>query len=123
MVEKKNAKYFVFQDKPNLKLPPYRYPMDPKTSRRIVYLDSETVPGAKFYCEAVWLLPGERLMPKAGSKLRNAVEAHTHPFGELMGFFGFNYDNIHDLGAEIVLFDSRTYKAYTQALQDAEYKD
>jgi hypothetical protein len=104
MAEKKNAKYFVFQDKPNLKLPSYRHPMDPKTSHRLVYLDSETVPGAKFYCEAVWLLPGERSQPKQGSKTGNRVEAHSHPFGELMGFFGFNYDNIHDLGAEIELW-------------------
>jgi hypothetical protein len=98
MAEKKNAKYFIFKDKPHLKLPSYRHPLDPKSIKRVVHLDADAVPGAKFYCESAWILPGAQSQPR-----QNWVDAHTHKWAEFMGFFGFNYDDIHDLGAEIEL--------------------
>jgi hypothetical protein len=94
MAKQKNAKYVVDYDKPNPKFPPYRVKVDPKFVKRVVQVDADTVPGAEFYSEAKWILPGS----KAEIKL---CESHTHTFGELLGFFGFNYDDIQDLGAEI----------------------
>jgi len=104
MAEKRNAKYFITADKPNLKLPSYRLPVNPDFVKRILHVDADTVPGAEFYTEAKWILPGSK------DEIRQ-VDSHTHPFGELIGFFGFNYDDIQDLGAEIEFtVDNETYK-------------
>jgi hypothetical protein len=94
MANKKNAKNILTAPKTELKLPPYRYQLDPQYVRRIVELDEESCPGAKFYSEAMWIVPGSKDDIKQ-------VDSHTHTWGELIGFFGFNYDDIHDLGAEI----------------------
>jgi hypothetical protein len=101
---RKNAKYFVFSNKPGLQLPPYRHPLDPKIAKGVTYVDNETVPGADFYCESTWLLPGQDLKTKFGKKPNkplNTAEPHSHGWGEFIGFFGFNFDNITDLGAEV----------------------
>ena len=90
----KNAKYGVDYPKKNPKYPPYRIKVDPKIMKPIVTVDDEVVPGAEFYADAKWILP----VSKADIKL---AESHTHKFGEMLGFYGFNYDNIQDLGAEI----------------------
>ncbi len=94
MAEKKWAKNILFSDKPNLDFPSFRPKMDPQFVKRIVQLDADAVPGAEFYSEAMWILPGA----KAGLP---EFKSHTHTWGELIGFFGFNYDNIQDLGGEI----------------------
>jgi hypothetical protein len=90
----KYAKYAVDSPKKNAKYPAYRTKVDPKIVKPIVTLDSDTVPGAEFYADTKWIVPGA----KADMKL---CESHTHEFGEMLGFFGYNYDNIQDLGAEI----------------------
>jgi mannose-6-phosphate isomerase-like protein (cupin superfamily) len=106
--EKKNlskaelAKQFVFQDKPNLKLPGFRHEIPKEIAHRIVYLDSETVPGATFYGEALWFWPGKRPAPKPGEE--PGVKPHTHPFSEMIAFFGTNPDDIHDLCGEVELW-------------------
>ena len=104
MAEKRNAKYFIPADKPNLQLPSYRLPVDPDFVKRILHVDADTVPGAEFYTEAKWIVSGST------NEIRQ-VESHTHPFGELIGFFGFKYDDIQDLGAEIEFtVDNKTHK-------------
>ncbi len=90
----KNAKYVVDKAKANAKYPPYRVKVDPKIMKPIVTVDEEVVPGAEFYADAKWILPGS----KSDIKL---AASHTHKFGEMLGFYGYNYDNIQDLGAEI----------------------
>jgi len=90
----RNAKYVVDYPKPDAKYPPYRVKNDPKFVKPIVQVDADTVPGAEFYAEAKWILPGSK-------KEIILCESHTHEFNEVLGFFGFNYDNIQDLGAEI----------------------
>jgi len=90
----KNAKYVVDTPKANAKYPPYRVKNDPKIVKPIVQVDADTVPGAEFYAEAKWILPDSKTEIKL-------CESHTHSFNEVLGFFGFNYDNIQDLGAEI----------------------
>lgn len=94
MAEQKYAKYFVTTDKPKLKLPSYRH--TDKYTKRVVHLDADTVPGAKFYNESMWLVPGDT--SKAG---KTVADSHTHTWGQFLGFFGFNYENVRDLGAEI----------------------
>jgi len=99
MAEQRFLKYFVFKDKEGLKLPPHRIPLDPKYVKKITHVDKDTVPGAKFYNEVMWILPGFGVGNINNSP--NYMTEHTHKFGELMCFYGFNYDNIMDLGAEI----------------------
>lgn len=88
------AKYAVQTPKKNAKYPPYRVKNDPKVVKPIVQLDADTAPGAEFYAETKWIVPGG---DKKDVKL---CEEHTHEFTEVLGFFGYNYDNIQDLGAE-----------------------
>jgi len=90
----KNAKYAVDYPKKNPKYPAYRPKLDPKIVKPIVTVDNEVVPGAGFYADTKWILPGSKTEIKL-------AETHSHKFGEILGFFGYNYDNIQDLGAEI----------------------
>ena len=90
----KNAKYGVNKAKANPVYPPFENKIDPNIVKPIITLDNEVVPGAEFFANTKWIVPGA----KGEIKLS---ESHTHRFGEVIGFFGFNYDNIQDLGAEI----------------------
>ena len=108
----KYAKYAVDSPKKNAKYPAYRTKTDPKIVKPIVTLDDETVPGAEFYADTKWILPGT----KGDLKL---CETHTHEYGEMLGFYGYNYDNIQDLGAELeIIIDGeknildRSFAAY-----------
>ena len=96
MAENKNAKYFLMADKADLTYPPFRVPEDPKFVKRLAQLDKDTVDDAEFYSEAKWIVPGDT--SPDGMKMS---ESHTHEFSEFIGFFGYNYENIRDLGAEI----------------------
>ena len=99
MTKQTYLKYFIFNDKKDLKLPSYRVPVDSQYVKKITHVDKDTVPGGKFYNEMMWILPGFGA-DQAGDN-PNFKEEHTHEFGELMCFYGFNYDDIMDLGAEI----------------------
>jgi hypothetical protein len=90
----KNAKYGVDKPKANVKEPSYHTKVDPKFFKPIVTVDADTVPGAEFYADTKWIVPGAK-------KEMKLCESHTHKFTEIIGFFGYNYDNIQDLGAEI----------------------
>lgn len=108
MTEQNYLKYFIFNDKQNLNLPSYRVPLDSKYVKRVTHVDQDTVPGAQFYNEVMWILPGFGA-DHAGAA-PNFKEEHTHEFGEMMCFYGFNYDDILDLGAEIEFWiDGKQY--------------
>ena len=103
MAGKKYAKNVVDYDQPPKKLPAHRLEVDPIFVKNIVHVGPDTVPNAEFYSEAKWILPGSK------EEIRE-VEPHTHTFGELIGCFGFNYEDIQDLGAEIEFtVDNQTY--------------
>jgi hypothetical protein len=101
MAELKYAKCFITSDNPNFKFPSFRAPVDPKFVKRITQVDNEMIPGGEFFCETMWILPGFGTDPIPDGRKGNFWEEHTHEFGELIGFYGFNYDNVMDLGAEI----------------------
>ncbi len=108
----KNAVYGVDKAKANPKYPAYRTKTDPKIVKPVITVDDEVVPGAQFYADTKWIAPGSKTEIKL-------CESHTHEFGEMLGFFGFNYDNIQDLGAEIeIIIDNegnivdRSFTAY-----------
>ena len=96
MAESKYGKYIITKTKPGLKLPSYRHEtkeiVDRKTS--LIYLDDEVIKGA-FYVECVWYWRGTDT-PEVG--------AHTHPFDEVITFFGTNPEDPHDLYGEVELW-------------------
>ena len=108
----KNAKYGVDQAKPNPTYPSFQTKPDAAIVKPVITVDDDVVPGAEFFAETNWILPG------AQGEIR-LCESHTHAFGEMLGFYGYNYDNIQDLGAEIeIIIDNeinmmdRSFAAY-----------
>jgi hypothetical protein len=94
MAERKYAYCFITKDKANLKMPSYQHPTDKKTTKRLAYIDMDTVKGAEFGAENMWLLPG-------GPKEQKVMDANTQPYTRFIGFYSYNYENIRDLCAEV----------------------
>src|SRR3989304_7169715 len=93
MAETRTGKYIVT----DMKLPEYKQKSDaayPGKANHIAWLDNEVIQGA-FYLECLWFFKGSDI---------NRVEAHTHDFDEVIGFFGTNSDDQRDLGGEIELW-------------------
>jgi hypothetical protein len=93
---KKYEKLFVTKDKPDFKYPDYLHP-DAKTTKHIAHIDQNTVKGAEFGCENIWLMPG-------GPKEQKFMDANTQNYDRYFGFYSFNYDNIRDLCAEMEVY-------------------
>ena len=120
MAESKYGKYICTELKKDIALPGYRagerdmLGQGEVDGRRrfmehVFWLDSEVIPGA-FYAEAVWFwpqaregmppLPVREITPEEAEK--NPVLApHTHPFPELLSYFGTNVDDPSDLGGVV----------------------
>ena len=108
---------FVFQNKPNLKLPEFRHEIPKERAYRMVYLDKEVVPETDFYLEGLWFWPRQ---PDTNQK--PGVPEHVHDFDEVISFFGSNPDDLHDLGGEVDLWIdgeknvlTRSFMAYVPA--------
>ena len=92
--------------KQNIQLPRYRQGGQPigegeldgarRHMEHVIWLDSEVVPGA-FYAECVWIWPW-------GKPSEKGVPPHTHPFDEVIAYFGTNLDDPYDLGGEVELW-------------------
>ena len=95
-MEKFNRKYIVTEPKKNLVVPEWGGNLSAETSTRVMYLDSEVIPGA-FYVECVWFWPTDK-------EDKASPEPHSHEFPEVLGFFGTDPKNLNDLGAEIELY-------------------
>jgi hypothetical protein len=93
---KKYEKLFATKDKPGYRYPAYMHP-NPETTRRSVYIDQDTVPGAEFGCENFWLVPG-------GPEEQKLMDANTEKYDRYFGFYSLNYDNIRDLCAEMEVY-------------------
>ncbi len=107
MTASKYGKYIVTELKKGIKVPSFRpgevleeaRPGEQRRMNHVIWMDSEVVPGS-FYSECVWFFP-DREPEKLG---QTGPEAHTHPFEEVITFFGTNPDDPHDLGGEIELW-------------------
>ncbi len=101
MAEKKYAKYIVTDLKKDIVEAPWSPPLSAAGNGkggRLLFMDGEVVPGA-FYLETVWVTPR-----KQGEFPEKMTKPHTHDYDEVLGFFGTNSDDIHDLGAEAELW-------------------
>jgi len=114
MTGSKYGKYIVTELKKNIELPDFR----PKENigqgeldgvrrrmEHVIWMDSEVVPGS-FYSECVWFWPGQDPTPEQLEEMSNGggPQAHTHPFDEVITFFGTNFEDPHDLCGEIELW-------------------
>lgn len=91
-----HGKYIVTQPKKNLVVPSWGGNLSKETSTRIMYLDSEVIPGA-FYVECVWFWPTDK-------EDKGSPDPHTHDYDEVLGFFGTDTNNLNDLGAVIEFY-------------------
>lgn len=81
--------------------PSFQLRTESRLVKRITHVDATTVPGAALSCESMWILPGHETLPLPPGAGQASWKEHQHDFGELIGFYGFNYVDIMDLGAEI----------------------
>ena len=106
MADTKYGKYIVTEVKQNISEAPWSPPSIPPVEKgrggRIIFLDSEVVPGA-FYLECVWVMPRPEGTPRVTDK-PTGTQPHTHDYDEVIAFFGTNPDDFHDLGAEVELW-------------------
>jgi len=106
MADTKYGKYIVTEVKQNIFEAPWSPPPIPPVEKgrggRIMFLDSEVVPGA-FYLECVWVMPRPEGTPRLTDK-PSGTQPHTHDYDEVIAFFGTNPDDFHDLGAEVELW-------------------
>lgn len=93
MAKSKYEKYVVTE----LKIPEEKQKIAAeyaKYANRILWLDENVVEGA-FHMNTSWFL-------KAASTLENT--AHVHDTDEIIGFFGNDASNPHDLGGEVEIW-------------------
>jgi hypothetical protein len=96
MEEVKHSKYIITEPKQNIYVPPWAGSLSPNRSTRVMYLDSEVIKGA-FYVECCWFWPTDE-------EDTSSPEPHKHDFDEVLAFYGTNWDDPKDLGAEIELW-------------------
>jgi hypothetical protein len=96
MDNSKYGKFIVSDLKPNLVEAPWTNPVkENRRKGRILWLDSEVIPGA-FYVETVWATPR-----KAEASPKSVAQPHKHDFDEVLGMFGGNPADPYDLGGEV----------------------
>src|SRR5512139_1650706 len=96
MSEFTHGKYILTHLKEKIVVPKWGGNLDPNTTTRVFYLDSKVIEGAN-YVEVVWFLPTDK-------KDNASPDPHAHDYDEIVGFFGSDPQNPHDLGAEIEFY-------------------
>lgn len=114
MAESNMAKYLITDVKPGVILPAFRtdkpgQPSAPGQQPKmdhVVWLDDTVIPGAKIYSECVWFWPGS-IPPVDAEKVRSGeqgLKEHSHPFDEVLAFFGTDNSKPRDLCGELELW-------------------
>jgi hypothetical protein len=96
MADFKHGKYIVTGPKENLVVPSWGGSLAEERTTRMMYVDNEVIKGA-FYFESVWFWPSDQ-------EDKASPEPHTHEYDEMLAFFGTNFEDPFDLGAEIELW-------------------
>jgi hypothetical protein len=69
----------------------------------MVWMDSNVIPNA-FYAEAVWFWPQAtrpRIVQPEDAKNAPGIPPHTHPFPELLSYYGTDMDHPNELYCEV----------------------
>lgn len=94
----KYGKYIITQLKPNIAEASWTNPVQnvgKGRGGRVLFLDSEVVPGA-FYVETAWSFPQKTKQPP-----RNVAESHKHDYDEVLCMFGTDTNDPYDLCGEV----------------------
>jgi quercetin dioxygenase-like cupin family protein len=98
MAETKYGKYIVTKLKQNIVDAPWTNVVEPipkEQGLRVLWLDSEVVPGA-FYIETVWAFrQGIIKDPKS------VAEPHKHDYDEVLAMFGTDFNDPYELNGEV----------------------
>jgi hypothetical protein len=124
MAQSKYGKYICTEFKPNIPLPPYReferemlgdglWDGYHRALQHVVWTDAKVIPGC-FYSEMVWHWPHtfpnqrpapvftkEQLEEMAKQPGPKGVPPHSHPFPELLSFFGTDPEHPDELNGEV----------------------
>jgi mannose-6-phosphate isomerase-like protein (cupin superfamily) len=102
------AKYFISDDKSGQHLPPYRRNIPDGFTYRVAQLDSDILPETNIHAETAWIWPEEKSNIKEDVIF---VDKHSHPFQEIISFFGSDFNDIHNLHGEVELWvQDKPYK-------------
>jgi hypothetical protein len=111
MDESKYGKYIITGLKQRVVLPSFRHgqvvedikPGEKRMINHVIWMDSTQVPDSPFYTECVWFRTFNDATPEELELLTvlPPLPAHTHPFEEIVTFFGSNPDDPEDLGGEV----------------------
>jgi hypothetical protein len=98
MAKLKYQKYIITEVKAPKSIPAYRHESAEVTSPGMVRLASMV---ERFFPQAphlgcMWFLPRPR-----NDRQKPGVDAHTHEFDEILGFYGGDPDNPNDLNGEV----------------------
>ncbi len=108
MPERKTDKYLIKGVRPGIKLPSLRTDKpgekgkrgEPRVMDHVVWLDDKVIPNAQIYAECVWYWPGPGNKVKGGEV---GLAEHSHPFDEVLAFFGSDLKTPRNLGAQLGL--------------------
>ena len=100
MKETKYGKYIVERPKANIKDPYWEPTYKPGDILRVLTLDDEVVSGA-FNIDTNWFFPSENLRGAGDGTDTGQVKPHRHPYDEVLAMFGTDWENPHELNAEL----------------------
>ncbi len=69
--------------------------------KRVHWIDANNMPGAFQMNTSWWYKPNKELLSQPGSM---AGKPHSHPFPEILGFYGSDPEHPFDLGGEVELY-------------------
>jgi hypothetical protein len=93
MAETKYGKYIITELKPGLDIPEFRSESADRMTH-VRWLGDDVIKGSP-HMECVWI------WKQADSP---GPAPHTHDFDEILGFFGTNPEDVHDLGGEMEIW-------------------
>jgi hypothetical protein len=102
MDKTKYGKYIVTELKQNIDEASWTNPVQAAgkgRGGRVLFLDSEVIPGA-FYVEVAFGGPPKN-EPKPEQKPRSVAEPHKHDYDEVLAMFGTDVDDPYELNGEV----------------------
>ncbi|MGD9161207.1 MAG: hypothetical protein PVG39_22515 [Desulfobacteraceae bacterium] len=84
-----------------ISLPSYRKSIPEGFIRQVTQVNSDILPETNTYCETFWIYPED----KTGIKENvNFADEHSHPFKQIIAFFGSDLSDIYKLNGEVELW-------------------
>ncbi len=103
------AGYMINGDRSrSIELPSYRKKLPEGFVCPITQLNNDILPESKVHSETYWIYPENKTGIKEDV---NFIDEHSHPFTQVIGFFGSDLNDIHKLNGEVELWvQGKPYK-------------